>query len=155
MQRAKIVVIEDEPKIMDIILLYLRQERYEIHWALNATDGLELIRTIVPDVLLLDINLPESNGFELASEYRELSDGILIFITGETTKSKIIHGFNIGCDDYITKPFDPGELMARIKANLRRNNKNISLSPMKVGDLLINFADMSGNEGREGNRLVC
>src|SRR3954452_3505872 len=115
MSSIKIVIVEDEYKIVEIIRLYLEQEDFTVYTALNATEGLRLIESIEPDVVLLDVNLPEQNGFELARRYREISNGVLIFITGEKTKDKIIQGFEIGCDDYITKPCDPPELIARIK----------------------------------------
>ena len=142
MRSTKIVMIEDECKIVEIVRLYLEQEGFTVYTSLNASEGLDLIESIVPDVLLLDINLPDQNGFELAYRYRELSDGILIFISGERTKDTIIKGFEIGCDDYVTKPFDPPELIARIKANIRRIRKSES-NVLTAGDLSINFKDMS------------
>lgn len=143
MRSIKIVLIEDEYKIVEIVRLYLEQEGFTVYTSLNATEGLRLIESVVPDVLLLDINLPDQDGFGLACRYRELSDGILIFISGEKTKDKIIQGFDIGCDDYVTKPFDPPELIARIKANIRRFSKKDDSDVFTVGDLSINFTDMS------------
>lgn len=142
MRSIKIVMIEDDFNIVGILRLYLEQAGFAVYTSLNATEGLGLIESVVPDVLLLDINLPDQDGFELASRYRELSDGILIFISGEKTKDTIIHGFDIGCDDYVTKPFDPPELIARIKANIRRFHKNDS-NVVTFGDVSINFTDMS------------
>jgi DNA-binding response OmpR family regulator len=142
MGSIKIVIVEDEYKIVEIIRLYLEQEDFTVYTALNATEGLRLIESIEPDVVLLDVNLPEQNGFELARRYREISNGILIFITGEKTKDKIIQGFEIGCDDYVTKPFDPPELIARIKANIRRfSTKDADV--ITIGDLSMNMKDMS------------
>ena len=143
MHSIKIVMVEDEYKIVEIVRLYLEKEGFSVYTSLNATEGLQLIESIVPDVLLLDVNLPDQNGFELAHRYRELSDGVLIFITGEKNKDKIIQGFEIGCDDYVTKPFDPTELIARIKANIRRIIPNMDTDTLTIGNLSINFKDMS------------
>lgn len=142
MHPIKIVMVEDEAEIVEIVRLYLESEGFIVHTSLNATDGLRLIESIVPDVVLLDVNLAGENGFELAYRYRELSDGILIFITGEKTKDKIMQGFEIGCDDYVTKPFDPLELIARIKANIRRIKKNNS-KVLTIGNLAIHLKDLS------------
>lgn len=144
MHAIKIVMVEDEHKIVEIVRLYLKNEGFTVFTALNATDGLHLIKSIEPEVVLLDVNLPDQNGFELARRYRELSDGILIFITGEKTKDKVIQGFEIGCDDYVIKPFDPPELIARIKVNVRRFlKKNGNKDVLTFGDLSINLKDKS------------
>lgn len=140
-----ILIVEDESFIIDILRLYLEKEGYTVYSSFNVANGLRLIEEIPPDIVLLDINLPDKNGFELARRYREISDGILIFITGENTKSTIIEGFEIGCDDYITKPFDPPEVLARIKAIMRRTGTFTSNSShvLNFGDLIINFSDKS------------
>ncbi|WP_102273491.1 response regulator transcription factor [Cytobacillus massiliigabonensis] len=148
MHSIKLLIIEDEYAIINILRLYLEKEGYTVYSSLNATDGLRLMEDITPDIVLLDIHLPDKNGFELAQRYREMSDGILIFLTGERTKGTIIHGFEIGCDDYITKPFDPPELIARIKANLRRS-RITSSNVLHAGDLSINFSDKSVHKNGE------
>lgn len=142
MHSIKIVMIEDENQIVQIVRLFLEKAGFTVYTALNATEGLHLIESIEPEVVLLDVNLPDQSGFELARRYREKSDGILIFITGEKTQDKVIQGFDIGCDDYVTKPFDPPELIARIKANIRRfSMKNSDM--LTFGDLSINLKDVS------------
>ncbi|MFO1442341.1 response regulator transcription factor [Bacillus sp. Bva_UNVM-123] len=142
MHSIKIVIVEDDAAISEILSLYLKQEGYTVNLASNVATGLRLIEEIIPDILLLDINLPDGNGFKLAQKYRDISNGILIFITGEKTTSTIIQGFDIGCDDYITKPFDPPEVIARIKANTRRSGL-ITSDILKIGNLSINFTDKS------------
>jgi len=140
MRSTHILIVEDDKSIIEILRLYLEREGYTVHSCINATDGLLLMENKNPDIVLLDLHLPDKNGFELARKYRTSSDGILIFISGEKTKSTIIQGFEIGCDDYITKPFDPPEVIARIKANLRRTGKNFP-RVMTIGELTINFSD--------------
>lgn len=145
MNSITILIVEDESIIIDILRLYLEEEGYTVLSSHNVADGLRLIGEIPPDIVLLDINLSDKNGYELARRYREISDGILIFITGENTKSTIIEGFEIGCDDYITKPFDPPEVLARIKAIMRRTGTyaSNSSSVLNLGDLTINFSNKS------------
>lgn len=142
MRPFKVLLIEDEYFIIEIIRLYLEREGFIVYSSQNAADGLRLMKEITPDILLLDIHLPDQTGFYLARKYRETSNGILIFITGEKEKSTILQGFEIGCDDYITKPFDPPELIARIKASIRRSGINTS-NVLTLGDLSINFSEKS------------
>lgn len=142
MDQIKVLIIEDDVSIVEILRLYLQREGFAVYTSLKAADGIRLMEEITPHIVLLDINLPDKNGFELARKYREISNGILIFITGEKTKTTIIQGFDIGCDDYVTKPFDPPELIARIKAQLRRSGMATS-KVLRVGDLTINFTNKS------------
>lgn len=144
MKAIKLLIIEDENSLTEILRLYLEREGFTVYSALNASNGLQLMMQVLPDILLLDINLPDQCGFELARKYRDVSDGILFFITGEKTKTMIIKGFELGCDDYITKPFDPPELIARIKANIRRSGLHSHTPSTKTyGNITINFSDMS------------
>lgn len=137
MNPIKIVIIEDEKNIIEIVRLYLEQEGYLVNSAVNGKDGLCLIEKIIPDIVLLDINLPDKSGFELARKFREISDGILIFITGEKAVDQIVKGFEVGCDDYVTKPFDPAELLARMKVHIKRMfGKYDSL---QIGELVIDI----------------
>lgn len=142
MRSVNILMVEDDHSMIEILRLYLEREGFSVYSSLTAADGLQLMEELNPDIVLLDLKLPDTNGFELARRYRAISEGILIFITGEKTKSTIIQGFEIGCDDYITKPFDPPEVIARIRANLRRTGRSTG-NNLTVGDLLINFSDKS------------
>lgn len=142
MALMKILIVEDESIITDILRLYLEKEGFTVFSTGNGAEGFRLMEEAPPDIVLLDIHLPDQNGFELARRFRQHSNGILIFISGEKTKSTIIEGFELGCDDYITKPFDPPEVVARIKANLRRSGLDAA-SMISLGDLTIHFSDKS------------
>ncbi|MEC1716294.1 response regulator transcription factor [Schinkia azotoformans] len=148
MNPIKVLVIEDDASIVEILRLYLQREGFTVYTSLKAADGIRLMEEVTPHIVLLDIHLPDKSGFELARKYREISNGILIFITGEKTKTTIIQGFDIGCDDYVTKPFDPPELIARIKAQLRRSGM-ATAKILRVGDLTINFTNKSVYKNNE------
>ncbi|WP_249315432.1 response regulator transcription factor [Bacillus sp. FJAT-49711] len=145
-----VLIIEDEFSIVEILRLFLEKEGFTVYSSLNAADGVRLIEEVTPHIVLLDIHLPDKNGFELARKYREISNGILIFITGESTKSTIVRGFEIGCDDYIIKPFDPPEVVARIKANIRRSGLT-NFNVLTLGNLTLNFNDKSVH--KKGERV--
>lgn len=140
MASLEIVMVEDDKRIIEIMRLYLEKEGYTFYAAVNAAEGMNLIYKINPDVLLLDIHLPDENGYELAKEYRKISNGILIFITGERAKDKLMLGFEVGCDDYMIKPFDPSELLVRLKAHLKRFEKK-KANIISIGNITINFDD--------------
>lgn len=140
MNTIKILIIEDEQSLIDILRLYLEKEGFEVNSSQSASEGLSMIDESPPDILLLDIHLPDQNGLDVARKFIKKSDGILIFITGEKSKSTVLEGFEIGCDDFIIKPFDPIELVARIKANIRRSDLAHS-DVMRLGDLTINLAN--------------
>jgi len=120
MNKTKILVIDDEPSITNLVTAYLRAEGYEYHTATDGPSGLKAALTLHPDVIILDIMLPGMDGIELLTQLRRESDAYVIMLTARTEEIDKIIGLSIGADDYLTKPFSPRELMARIKAALRR-----------------------------------
>jgi DNA-binding response OmpR family regulator len=130
--------------------VYLQREGYMVYSALNAEVGLQLMEKHHPDIVLIDLHLPGKNGFILGQKYREFSNGILIFITGERDNRTVMKGFEIGCDDYIKKPFEPNEVIARIKAVIRRTDKK-KIQKIEVDDLVINFNEK--NVYKKGKKL--
>ena len=119
---AKILVADDEPNIVKLLRLYLREEGYEIITARNGREALERFRSESPDLVLLDLMMPELGGFEVCKEIRRESDIPVIMLTARTEDVDKIVGLEMGADDYITKPFNPREVVARVKANLRRRD---------------------------------
>jgi len=120
MSSAKILVIDDEPSILTLVTAYLRAEGYEFQTAVDGPGGLALARTFHPDVLILDVMLPGMDGIELLTRLRRESDVYVILLTARSEETDKIVGLSVGADDYLTKPFSPRELVARIKAALRR-----------------------------------
>src|SRR3990172_4849533 len=117
---AKILVIDDEPSIVNLVTAYLKPEGYEIYTAMDGPSGLKASRAFKPDLIILDIMLPGMDGIELLSHLRRESDVYVIMLTARTAETDKIVGLSVGADDYVTKPFSPRELTARVKAALRR-----------------------------------
>jgi len=117
---AKILVIDDEPSIVNLVTAYLKPEGYEVYTAANGDAGLKAARVYKPDLIVLDLMLPGKDGFEVLSQLRRESNVYVILLTAKTEETDKVVGLSVGADDYVTKPFSPRELVARIKAALRR-----------------------------------
>jgi two-component system, OmpR family, alkaline phosphatase synthesis response regulator PhoP len=117
---TKILVIDDEPSIVKLVTAYLKPEGYEVFTASDGISGLKAARAYKPDLLVLDLMLPGMDGIELLSQLRRESNVYVILLTAKTEETDKVVGLAVGADDYVTKPFSPRELVARIKAALRR-----------------------------------
>lgn len=117
---TKILVIDDEPTIVNLVQAYLKPEGYEVFTATDGPSGLKAARAFKPDLLILDVMLPGMDGLELLSRLRRESQVYVIMLTARTEETDKIVGLSVGADDYVTKPFSPRELVARVKAALRR-----------------------------------
>ncbi|MCG8484233.1 MAG: response regulator transcription factor [Clostridia bacterium] len=121
MAREKILIVDDEIEILDLIKSCLMEDQYQILTAQNAKNALESIETEAPDLILLDIMLPDIDGIELCLEIRKLTNAPILFISCKSQEMDKVLALSVGGDDFITKPFLPNELLARIKAHLRRS----------------------------------
>jgi two-component system alkaline phosphatase synthesis response regulator PhoP len=117
---AKILVVDDEPSITSLVSAYLKPEGYEVFIASDGNAGLKAARAFKPDLIILDVMLPGMDGIELLSRLRRESDVYVLMLTAKTEETDTIVGLSVGADDYVTKPFSPRELVARVKAALRR-----------------------------------
>jgi two-component system alkaline phosphatase synthesis response regulator PhoP len=117
---TKILVIDDEPSITKLVSAYLKPEGYDVFIASDGNAGLKAARVYKPDLIILDVMLPGMDGVELLSRLRRESDVYVIMLTAKTEETDKIVGLSVGADDYVTKPFSPRELVARVKAALRR-----------------------------------
>src|SRR5512145_504076 len=117
---TKILVIDDEPTIVNLVQAYLKPEGYEVFTATDGPSGLKAARAFKPDLVVLDVMLPGMDGLELLSRLRRESQVYVILLTARTEETDKIVGLSVGADDYVTKPFSPRELVARVKAALRR-----------------------------------
>ena len=117
---VKILVVDDEPSITNLVTAYLKPEGYEVFTAADGKAGMKAARAHKPDLVVLDVMLPGMDGLELLAQLRRESNAYVILLTAKTDETDKIVGLSVGADDYVTKPFSPRELVARIKAALRR-----------------------------------
>ncbi len=122
MANAKILIVDDEANILDLITAYLKPEGYDVRTAANGVAGLDLARSFRPDLIVLDVMLPGMDGLEMLARLRRESGAYVILLTSKSEETDKVVGLSVGADDYVTKPFSPRELVARIKAALRRLN---------------------------------
>jgi len=119
---AKVLVVEDDPATSEIVKVYLEHEGYRVMLADNGATGLEIALRDAPDMIVLDVMLPALDGLDLCRRLRASSDAPVIMVTARSTEDDKIAGLDAGADDYVTKPFSPRELVARIQAVLRRGD---------------------------------
>lgn len=135
-----ILVVEDEPSIAEVVGLYLRRAGYEVSIARDGLEAQQTIKTNLPDLIIMDLMLPDVNGFELTRWLREFSDIPVIMLTARRDEIDRIAGLEMGADDYVLKPFSPQELVSRVRAVLRRTSskkttageKPITYSSMEI-----------------------
>ena len=138
-ERGRILVVDDEPAITDFIALGLHHEGYEVATAGDGHQGLRAVDEFKPDLVILDVMMPRLDGFELCRAIAgEPRRGIIILSARDETTDRI-HGLELGADDYLVKPFEFGELLARVKAVLRRRTPDLN-RVVQVGDLTIDTA---------------
>lgn len=134
--KHKMLIIDDEEMILTMMKKCLEAENFLVYTANNAKRALELM-SVAPDIILLDINMPEMDGLELCQFVREHISCPIIFLTARVTEQDVIKGLSVGGDDYITKPFRVDELLARILAHLRREERKNNADNLKFDEELI------------------
>jgi two-component system, OmpR family, alkaline phosphatase synthesis response regulator PhoP len=142
MASKKVLVVDDDTKIVELVKLYLNRDGYTVLTAYDGNEALRLARDSHPDLIVLDIMLPGMDGLEVCRMLRTESSVPIILLTAKTTEQDRIVGLDLGADDYVTKPFSPKELAARVRAVFRRMpDESLQLGPseLKIGDLTINF----------------
>lgn len=120
----KILVVDDEPKIVEVVKSYLLNDGYEVFEAYNGTQVFEIFERVNPQLVVLDLMLPDISGEEVCKRLRKKSKVPIIMLTAKSDEENVIEGLDIGADDYVTKPFSPRQLIARITAVLRRTEEN-------------------------------
>jgi two-component system, OmpR family, alkaline phosphatase synthesis response regulator PhoP len=143
-----ILVVDDEPQIAEIATDYLRLAGFEVIVAGDGVRALEAVRARRPDLVVLDLGLPRLDGIDVARTIRSESDLPIIMLTARVEEDDRLRGLEIGADDYITKPFSPRELVARVRAVLRRTEKrDADADVFRVADLVIDVPSMTVKRG--------
>ena len=136
-QKGTIVVVDDEPNIADLVDLYLAREGFRVLKTGTGEGGLQAVRDHRPRLVVLDVGLPDVDGLEVCKRLRTTSQIPVIFLTARDSEVDRVLGLELGGDDYLTKPFSPAELVARVKAVLRRVDGGPASEVMQVGDVAI------------------
>jgi DNA-binding response OmpR family regulator len=142
---TRILIVDDEPNLVDLLNDYLSREGYTVATAVDGPTGVETARTFDPDLVVLDVMLPGIDGIEGCRQIRRFSDAYILMLTARTEEIDKIIGLAVGADDYVTKPFSPREVVARVKALLRRPRTggtyaqpaDVAAPPLRIGSLVI------------------
>jgi two-component system alkaline phosphatase synthesis response regulator PhoP len=138
----RVLVVDDDAKTTELVKLYLERDGYNVSIAYDGDEGLRLARELHPDLIVLDLMLPRKDGLEVCRTLRLESEVPIIMLTARTTENDKLIGLGLGADDYVTKPFSPRELAARVRAVIRRLPDQALLrgpTEIRVGDLTLNF----------------
>lgn len=152
-----ILVVDDEPKITRLVSDYLNRAGFNVAVAQNGKTALSQARSIKPDLIILDLGLPDLDGLDVTRELRKTSNAPLIMLTARAEETDKVIGLELGADDYMTKPFSPKELIARVRVVLRRieNDRSLSAEIIRVADLTLDVPRMQVTaEGRKLEALT-
>ena len=149
---AKILLVDDDAHIRELARLYLHKEGYETFEAADGVEALAKLETLKVDMVILDIMMPNMDGWELCRQLREMYDFPVLMLTAKGETSQKVKGFQLGTDDYLVKPFDPQELLARVKALLKRYRIAASQS-VQIGDLFMDRKTYEVSAGDEALTL--
>jgi len=149
MGRAKILVVDDEPHMVKLVQANLQAAGYEVVSASDGNQALAAAESELPDLIILDIMLPGTDGYEVCRRIREYSAVPILMLTARGSEVDLVRGFDVGADDYLVKPFSVNELLVRVRAVLKRSkfvHEIIQYPPLAVGDLYIDFARRQVNK---------
>ena len=149
-----ILLVDDEPSILQLAQMYLEREGFRVKTASDGEAALEAVRVLCPALIVLDVMLPKLDGFEVCKRLRQRDDpAAILMLTARDEDIDKILGLELGADDYLTKPFNPRELVARVKAILRRGERSVKAgpAPVRLADLVI---DSASREVRLGERTL-
>ena len=132
--RKRVLIVEDDRKTAEIVRLYLEKDGYDVACSYDGRDGLEAVRASPPDLVVLDLLLPGMSGLDVCRALRSEFDVPIIVLTALSTEQDKLDGLNLGADDYVTKPFSPRELVARVRAVLRRTGDEEDLTGPQILD---------------------
>lgn len=139
MNRATILIIDDEPQIRKLLTIILDSNGFKVTDAATGANGVSMAASLQPDLILLDIGLPDKNGLDILRDLREWYNQPILILSVQNREEDIVEALDRGADDYITKPFRTGELLARIRTSLRRHKSAGNSSKLELGSISIDF----------------
>ncbi len=154
---ATVLIVEDDPDTANLVQLYLRRDGYKVLSAPDGREGLKLAQDAGPDLVVLDLMLPGMDGLEVCRELRRNSNVPIIMLTARVEEEDRLEGLNLGADDYVTKPFSPRELAARVRAVLRRTARDAAEEgPLRlvVGDITVDLEKRTVQSGEDRVNLT-
>lgn len=151
MNKPEILIIDDEPQIQKLLQINLENNGYKVHHAMTGKEGLLLAASHLPDVILLDLSLPDIHGHQLLIELREWFSKAIIILSVLRSEEDIVNALDNGATDYLTKPFRTGELLARIRSAIRRNSMDEDSSLLSLGNLEV---DLLARTVKKDNELL-
>jgi len=146
----KILVVDDDGALAEMITIMLRSEGFEPHQAMSGPDAIEAVISVQPDLVLLDVMLPGMDGIDVCAKIRETSGVPIIMLTAKADTQDVVKGLESGADDYVVKPFNPKELVARIRTRLRPSQET-QATEITIGGIVI---DVPGHEVRRGEERI-
>ncbi len=151
MENKKILIVDDEEKILEVVKAYLEHEGYEVDTALNGQSALNILSEKDFSLVILDLMLPDMSGEEICKVIRRKSDVPILMLTAKVDEGSIINGLNIGSDDYVTKPFSPKQLVARVNALMRRYENKFTKENILTfnNELYIDLVNLEVKKGEE------
>ena len=154
MNKGEILIIDDEPQIRKLLKISLESHGYKVIQASTGAEGLVLTANYSPELILLDINLPDKSGHEILKELRDWYEKPIIILSVQNSETDIVHALDNGATDYLAKPFRTGELLARIRSSMRQN-QNLENEPhIFVGDLEIDLISRSVKRSGDSVKLT-
>ena len=135
--KPRVLVVEDEPSIRDTIVYALESEGIDVDWTASGAEALVQAEQVDYQLIVLDVGLPDMSGFDVCRTLRVTNPVPVIFLTARASEIDRVVGLEIGADDYVTKPFSPRELSARVRANIRRSHLNVTASPFPVAPVVV------------------
>jgi two-component system catabolic regulation response regulator CreB len=127
--KQRVLIVEDEPGIADTLQYALRTDGFDPAWAATGAEALQQFKAQAPALVILDVGLPDTSGFEVFKRLREVADVPVVFLTARSDEIDRVVGLELGADDYVAKPFSPRELVARVRSILRRSAKAVAAAP--------------------------
>lgn len=152
--KAEILIIDDEPQIRKLLQINLEANNYKVIQAINAKEGLLFAANHPPDLILLDIGLPDKSGHEVLKELREWYNKAIIMLSVINNEKDIIYALDNGATDYLTKPFRTGELLARIRASVKRNQNSENVTVIEVGNIEIDLTSRVVKKDKKNVKLT-